>query len=320
MIPRFVDDKLRLLTSYHYAKTVELDTFLDESFDTLPELFYDSGAFSAFTKGVPIKVEEYAEWLHRWKHFAITYANLDVIKDWRGTVNNLKRLQDLGLNPLPVYHGGSPTEILEELCEQYNYIAVGGITGARPRSNDLMRNLSAIFRQINGRVSVHGFGALDMKMQKSFQWYSADSTTWLNGHRYGKIRMFDPRSATITDFKVRQAKGWGRAAYPLRVLGLDWRDFAFQKEYAPNKDIVTRLAIIAYKTAEQFIHDVWGENKLCEDTQKEKPCGIGPGPKVYLAITPASMKVYLSKQRAKGDGMDMATWLKHYAATGEFYP
>ena len=47
MTVRFRDDRLRLLISYHYAQTLDLDEWLPKHFDPpYPELFFDSGAFS----------------------------------------------------------------------------------------------------------------------------------------------------------------------------------------------------------------------------------------------------------------------------------
>lgn len=311
-LPRFRDDKLRLLTSYYYAAGTRKP--LQDRFDELftppyPEIFIDSGAFSAYTKGAEITAEEYGKWVLEHKHLSVTYANLDVIRDWRGTVRNQEILEGMGLNPLPVYHGGTPIYLLEEMLERYTYIAVGGLVGTGSRSNELMRNLMLIFRKTDQKVAIHGFGAVDMKMQKAFRWYSADSTTWLNGHRWGKLRLFDRSRAGITDLKVRTAQGWAKHIFTLKQLGIDWKQFAFQKQYAPDREMTTKLALIAYKTLEQYLVDIWGSFDLPEQNGKVGPCGEGTGPKIFLAITPTSMSQYLG-------GMDV--WLRNYVKTGEF--
>lgn len=325
MIPRFVDDRLRLLLSYHYARGIDFDTWLPEMFgDKPPELFFDSGAYSADIaakkgKDIHIDIEEYADWLHKWKRYCMSYATLDVIADWRGTIANTQKLQDLGLNPLPVFTGGSPPELLDDLISEYAYISVGGLVGTYGRGREMMRNLRFIHNRADGEIGIHGFGAVDAEMQRSFRWYSADSTTWLNGHRYGKIRLFDHTRGGITDAKARNPKAWGKHAIALRSIGVDWRNFAYQDTYAPAKEATTKLAIIAYKTLEQYIRDIWGEFPMPDDTDKNPACGIGPGPKIFLAITPASAKTYLSKDRAGGDGTSMSEWLACYAETGDFY-
>ena len=321
MIPRFTDGRLRLLISYHYAQGLELDAWLEEHFGRpYPELFFDSGAYSAYTKGERITPGAYGQWLYQWKHLATTYANLDVIGDANGTVENQRILEEMGLNPLPVFHGGSPMSLLDNLVEKYNYMAIGGLVGVQGRSNELMRNLALIFRKTNDKIAAHGFGAVDFKMQKSFRWYSADSTTWLNGHRYGKIRMFDPMRSRIIDAKCRTPKDWGRYAIPLRAMGLNWRDWAYQKNYAPHKDNTTKLAIIAYKTLEQFITDIWKPFPIPENGDRQEPCGTGPGPKIYLAVTAATARQYLSRYRPKrSSDISLSKWLAGYAETGDFF-
>ena len=155
------------------------------------ELFLDSGAFSAFTKGVEINIDRYAEFIHAsdgiWDHV----ANLDCIpgkgedpavaaeKSYR----NLQRLEELGCRVVPCFHMGEPRRYLERYVEKYDYIALGGMVKAR---RDLLQSwldwcwLNYLTHEDGRpRVKVHGFGMSTYWLATRYPWYSLDSMSWI---------------------------------------------------------------------------------------------------------------------------------------------
>ncbi len=164
------------------------------------ELFLDSGAFSAFTNGVEIDIERYAEFIHAsdgiWDHV----ANLDCIpgngvtptsaaeKSYR----NLRYLESLGCKVVPCFHAGEPYRYLERYIERYDYIALGGMVKGR---RDLLQNwldwcwLNYLTHEDGRpRVKVHGFGLSSYWAATRYPWYSLDSTSWL----YDSVRRPEP--------------------------------------------------------------------------------------------------------------------------------
>jgi hypothetical protein len=85
------------------------------------------GAFSAFTIGSLIDINEYVEYIKKNKEKFEVYATLDVIGDYEATERNTRYMQKCGLQPLPVFHYKSPVEYLEKLVNEYDYIALGGL-------------------------------------------------------------------------------------------------------------------------------------------------------------------------------------------------
>jgi len=222
--------KLRILLSYHYYKKTDLDQIMRAQFgDPYPEVFADSGAFSAETQGASINLEEYAAWLFRWRHWFTTYANLDVIGAARGdpesTWANQKRLEDKGLRPLPCFHTREDWSWLEKYLDEYNYIALGGLvpfSGARPA---YVPWLVRCFQLAKARAVFHGFGVTTWRAMRDFPWYSVDSSSWGQGFRYGVLCLFCPRR------KKRQRMKMGtRAVYKeaelIRWYGFDPALFA----------------------------------------------------------------------------------------------
>ncbi len=205
----------------------------DSHFELVEEfdLFVDSGAFSAWSQGVEIDIEEYAEFV-RYHRGSIQYCiNLDSISEardpWslneaaRRSWDNYLHLKDLGVPALPVYHYGEDPKWLDVFVAETDYICLGGmvsITGA-----DRMRWLDSTFKRalkLRPQVRIHGLGIGDLSLIERFPWYSVDSTTWLRLAAMGNIWVprvhkgefvFDdnPHKIHVTDVrKVPEIDAW----------------------------------------------------------------------------------------------------------------
>jgi len=154
-------------------------------------LFLDSGAFSAFTKGVTINIEEYITFIKENQNVIAVYANLDVIGDPAGTLTNQKIMEAAGLNPLPCFHYGEDINYLKIYLENYDYLALGGMVPIS--TTDLIPWLDMIFSQYicdqqgTPKIKVHGFGLTSLKLMLRYPWYSVDSTSWVMTGRMGSI-------------------------------------------------------------------------------------------------------------------------------------
>jgi hypothetical protein len=154
-------------------------------------IFLDSGAFSAWSKGTFIKIEEYIEFIKENQKLLSIYANLDVIDDPEKTWQNQKTMEKAGLSPLPTFHYGNDETYLKRYLAGYDYIALGGMVPIH--NNDLVLWLDRIFSRYicnaDGfpQVKVHGFGLTALKLLRRYPWYSVDSTSWVVGSRLGTI-------------------------------------------------------------------------------------------------------------------------------------
>ena len=189
----FLKDKKtnRLFTFYSEQKS------LIEHKGVAPKLFLDSGAYSAFTKGVSIDIDAYARFVHEHKDALSLYANLDNITDPQKTMENQKYLESLGLHPLATFHVGEPLEILQYYCEHYDYVALGGMvpyTRQKPVLEAWLITVWKIIKEIrpadNKRgtdLKVHGFGLTTFDLVEKYPFHSVDSTSWVMTGRYGNI-------------------------------------------------------------------------------------------------------------------------------------
>ena len=257
------------------------------------EIFADSGAYSAMTKGVDISIVDYAGWLREWDDCITTYAALDVIGDGEKTMRNFETMRDLGLNPLPIFHAGTPWKYYEQLTEEYPYIAIGGVTWAAPRNNSVTRFFTRLFLDNKHKCQFHGFGITSWANLRLFPWYSMDSTTWMSTFIFGKLSWFDNRQKKMVQLTVRKPERWSPYSVEFRRLGVDWKAFAYPKDgYYPPRNEGTFLSVIGYKKLEWFLRQYHGEQAFAE--YDNAPAGNGPGPKIFLAMTPGTLSSYLT--------------------------
>src|ERR1035437_220472 len=111
------------LESYHYIdKASAVKKIRAEGV----KVFLDSGAFSAFTKGVKIDIGAYCDYIHKNDDVILFPSVLDEIGDADGTWRNQDEMERRGTKPLPCYHFGEPPEILDYYIASYDYITIGG--------------------------------------------------------------------------------------------------------------------------------------------------------------------------------------------------
>lgn len=171
----------------------------------MTDLFIDSGAFSAWSQGVDIDINEYMEFIKEHSGILELYANLDIIakgnrqedkkESAEKTLINQKIMEKEGLSPLPVFHIGEPFEYLQYYIENYEYIGLGGMVGKSknvltPWLNECFQKYICDKKGIP-KVKVHGFGLTTFLFMLKYPWYSVDSTTWVIMSRMGKILIPD---------------------------------------------------------------------------------------------------------------------------------
>jgi hypothetical protein len=260
--------RLRILISYHYFGKEDLDTLLAKHFtEPYPEVFLDSGAFSAKTQGVAIDINAYVGFIKRNAHHLSTYSVLDVIGDAKGTRENQKRMEDMGVQPLPCWHTGETWDDLEWYIERYPYIAIGGMVPYLRFSQKLMPWLVQAFKQAKGRAVFHGFGATSWKIASMVPWYSVDSSSWAAGVRFGQVDVFDYRAGRFRSLKLGKAQDWIDYGPLVRSMGFDPKDFA---DRARNKrETICGLCAVSYMEAERWLKARHGEIML-----PQRPTGL----------------------------------------------
>lgn len=165
-----------------------------------PHIHIDSGAFTAFTKGKPIKPKDYGKWAlnfyEEWHHKAeLQFFNLDVIGDQQASWRNQIILEGMGLNPLPIITYGADLSHLDRALENYPYIALGGLVPYARQKKKLRAWLDYCFSRITKRYKhdgvypkVHLLGVTQAWALNRYPCYSSDSSSWLMPLRQGEAR------------------------------------------------------------------------------------------------------------------------------------
>lgn len=180
------------------------------------KLFIDSGAFSAWTLGKEIDVEEYITFINSYKNFITVAAAVDNIpgiprssklatpqevkesadKTWENFLYMRSKMEDPS-KLLYTYHVGEPLSYLETALDYkdsfgyIDYIAIGGLVG---KSEDIIiSELSQIMESLkkkkNQNLKIHLFGMTRLDLLERFSVTSADSTSFIMEGAYGNIRI-----------------------------------------------------------------------------------------------------------------------------------
>jgi hypothetical protein len=182
------------LESYHY---IYRQSAVDKIRGDGKKVFLDSGAFSAYTKGVTVNIPAYCEYVTRnWDIIEMVddaplASVLDGIGDPLLTYQNQMTMHRLGVPALPCYHYGEDPRYLDWYIENYSYITLGGMV---PISTmQLVHWLDRIWEEHlcdsdgKPKVKVHGFGLTSLPLMKRYPWYSVDSSTWVQWSANGML-------------------------------------------------------------------------------------------------------------------------------------
>lgn len=249
---------LRILLSYHYYKNTDLDALFAKYFKPpYPDVFADSGGFSAMTQGVDINIQEYTDWIKRYQHLFATYANLDVIGNPEQTHRNQQTLESMGLSPLPVFHTGSDWKWLERYIEQYPYIALGGMVPHMRFPKRIMPWIIQCFKRAKGKAVFHGFGATSWVVIRDLPWYSVDSSSWGQGFRFGQVPLFDERKGRFVEAQLGDKNSCYKLGHLFEAYGFKAGDFADRAKNDRAK--ICAVSVLAYMKAEQWLRKRHGD-------------------------------------------------------------
>lgn len=181
-----------LLESHHY---IHRQSYVDKIRRDGKQVFLDSGAFSAFTKGIEVDMEGYCAYIRENADIIECASVLDGIGDPLLTYQNQLKMEALGTRPLPCFHYGEDERYLEWYIENYDYITLGGMVPISTPQLKLWldRIWDKYLTDSAGRpkLKVHGFGLTTISLMQRYPWYSVDSSSWVQIAANGNILLPD---------------------------------------------------------------------------------------------------------------------------------
>ena len=196
---------------FNYAvKTIPLCATIDNEF----EIMLDSGAFTAWTKGEEVDLEDlirvYGSLLDKYGHLGRRFwlINLDKIPGSPGRTagpeeidecirvsdENYSRLvREFGDIVLPVFHQNESSDRLAEVASMGEYVNIS------PRNDVGERVRVKWAREVHSKLPVgvktHGLAATGLPMMQDVPWTSVDSASWIMVASYGHI--WWPKTMTL---------------------------------------------------------------------------------------------------------------------------
>ena len=204
------EDRLKninILESFYYLKKNPEFMKLVHSFGSF---LLDSGAFTFMSgshKGAidwDKYVEEYAAFINR--HDVKLFFELDI--DSIVGIKQVERLRDkledlTGKKPIPVWHKSRGKEYFIRMCEDYPYVALGGIVTKEIPREVYEKGFPWFIKTAHEHgAKIHGLGYTAIANLKKYRFDSVDSTAWLYGNRGGYLYKFKPETGLIEQLRV----------------------------------------------------------------------------------------------------------------------
>ena len=180
---------LNILVAYPYMSKSVIK-ILKDIHDELGDNFrflLDSGAFTAYSSGKEIKLDDYCKFLDNLPFKPWNYFALDVIGNPEATMRNYEIMLSRGYKPAPVFTFGDDLSVIDEYYKTSDFIGIGGLVG-RP-SNEMLIGLDKILKKVNGRKA-HLLGFTRVEYLKLLKPYSCDSSSWSSGVRFGFMEVY----------------------------------------------------------------------------------------------------------------------------------
>jgi len=203
--------EMSILESFYYLRKNEEFMALANHFGSF---LLDSGAFTFMTgahKGAinwDEYVEDYARFIN--KHDIKLFFELDI--DSVVGLQEVERLREklealTGKKPIPVWHKNRGKEYFIKMCENYPYVALGGIVTKEIPRQKYEKGFPWFIKTAHlHHCKIHGLGYTTILNLPKYHFDSVDSTAWLYGNRGGYLYKFNPSKGTMDQLHADNAR------------------------------------------------------------------------------------------------------------------
>ncbi len=190
-----VQCKARLIVSYGRKHGDSLEVYLPPGFN---EYLLDSGGFQIHfgTQERDVNIRGYTLWvqfiLDKYGDKVKGFMGLDNA-DWESSLDNYEYMRKEGLTSIPVWKAFWPEQVLDFLCSEYDYVAVGGV--AFGASKQVLRHVFERVVTNHPKTKLHmlGVGIRGGVAFQTFRPYSVDVSTWSVPARFGHDIILDKK-------------------------------------------------------------------------------------------------------------------------------
>ena len=193
--------KVKMLESFYYEEDV-----VTNALPHFSKFMLDSGAFTLFmagTKGVKWEeyTERYANYINRNGIDMFFELDIDRLVGYENVLKLRARLERMtGKRAIPVWHRNRGREDFIRMCQEYGYVALGGLAAKEIRRTEYRFIPWFIDTAHKYGAKIHGLGFTNLEGLTRYHFDSVDSTAWMSGNRFGAVYKFNGR--TMIKFNV----------------------------------------------------------------------------------------------------------------------
>lgn len=192
-----------IISAYH-PYTLESFYYCDEDTERLMpyygDFLLDSGAFTFMQDKKNVTdwdsyIERYADFIKRNNVQKFFELDIDVVVGYDRVKMFRQKLERLvGRPSIPVWHISRGTKEFCRMCDEYGYVAVGGIV-SKEITPPHYGIFSKLIQEAHARkAKIHGLGFTNLKCLEYYHFDSVDSTAWTTGNRFGFLYKFDGKT------------------------------------------------------------------------------------------------------------------------------
>lgn len=188
--------KFNVLESYYSIQEWQL-SFIPK----FKNFLLDSGAFT-FRQAFINKRKNDIDWEQYTREYGLFVKKYDIKQFFEMDIDNIidysyvKKLRHILENNaerkcIPVWHVNRGKDDFIETCNNYPYIAIGGLVGKNVTYSQLHKIFPWFINTAhNCHCKIHGLGFTSVTKLPLYHFDSVDSTTWLNAGRFGELHQF----------------------------------------------------------------------------------------------------------------------------------
>lgn len=217
--------KPHILESFFYA-----DETTEKCLPLYGDFLLDSGAFTFMTskKGAQVQwedyIDRYAEFINRNKVEKFFELDIDSEVGYAKVKEYRQRLEKAtGRACIPVWHISRGHKEFLRMCDEYSYVAIGGIVSREI----LPAHYSAfpkLIKEAHERgCKIHGLGFTRIPDLPKYHFDSVDSTAWTTGNRFGFVYKF--HNGDMKKIKAPEGKCLGDARGAALNNFIEWCKF-----------------------------------------------------------------------------------------------
>ena len=160
------------------------------------DFLLDSGAFSFMNSKSNVRdwyeyLEKYAAYIKENRVENFFELDIDMIIGYDKVKEYRSILERIVNRPcIPVWHRSRGQDEFLRLCDEYSYVAVGGIAIKHIRRNEY-KNFTYLIKEAHKRdCKIHALGFTNFSGLRKYHFDSVDSTSWMGGGRFGQLYKF----------------------------------------------------------------------------------------------------------------------------------